>query len=305
MTWLTNPFRFGGPPLLIGARRYWRLVGLPVRDAWIYVANMEMAATPGGANLCSGGTPLSSLPTTMSNAFDGNVASVWNGVYGSGWTVTNWIGYDFGVDVAIREVRLQASNGGSSYYANAQAFIIQASYDAVTWDTVAMIGDGTDWTMSEWRSYAIPDVYLAATRAEARAWRINPSANNGHAGEYSVGEIIFASTPGGAQIATGGCAFHGRIFGSGPATTEIARNSFDGSLTTGHRNNSGPRFLGYLWPSAPSIAEVRLAPYTGRLTMMITAGTVEWSVDLINWNVAATFSGLPVVSGAYQAVAVP
>lgn len=31
MTWLTNPYRFGAPPLLIGARRYWRLVGLPVR----------------------------------------------------------------------------------------------------------------------------------------------------------------------------------------------------------------------------------------------------------------------------------
>src|SRR5687768_1799464 len=100
----------GGPGPGAGAHAYWRVwtdrnAGTSAGTV-TSVAEIEMRATPGGANLCTGGTAIAlntNAGTPASRAFDGSTNLV------SGTTVSLdgnqpwWIGYQFAAPVEVQE----------------------------------------------------------------------------------------------------------------------------------------------------------------------------------------------------------
>ena len=89
----------------MSAHRYWRINCLG--DAVVSsCAELEMHETAGGANVCVGGTPLSS--TTEEGfgaelAFDINSSTFWRSI-----SSPIWLGYDFKKGVEIQEIQWTA-----------------------------------------------------------------------------------------------------------------------------------------------------------------------------------------------------
>jgi hypothetical protein len=102
----------------MAAHRYW---GLRIQSRYVTafggwataIAEIEMAATPGGADQCSGGTPgadSSDGLTTPAMLFDNNAATSWE--RGAMSQVQVW--YDFGVPVEVTEIRVTLPGSGAS-----------------------------------------------------------------------------------------------------------------------------------------------------------------------------------------------
>jgi hypothetical protein len=105
-----------------GAHRYWRLratAAVNASEVWIY--EVEMRGSPGGADLCSGGTPFGeNLSGGAASAFDNTTGDspVWMTVGGTPLV----IGYDFGADTAIVELGIFGYAGSNDYLPSAWTF---------------------------------------------------------------------------------------------------------------------------------------------------------------------------------------
>ena len=97
------------PPLPVISKKHWRIyvTATTVAD-YVSAQEIEMTSTVGGANICTGGAPISSGALggyPLSNAFDGNRG----GDVGQCWvspstTMPQWIGYSFAGDTAVASV---------------------------------------------------------------------------------------------------------------------------------------------------------------------------------------------------------
>lgn len=141
-----------------GAHLYWR-INISARQSSTYssLAEVEMRATAGGADLCSGGTASAdsfySGAYVPANAFDNSAASVW----ASGGTEPHWIRYQFAAPVTIAEVMLQAppaSYGGLPE--QAKDFTIEHSDDGSAWTVAKTVTAEPAWTAGEVRLYSVP-----------------------------------------------------------------------------------------------------------------------------------------------------
>lgn len=122
----------------MAAHRYWGLLvtARPGSGNGVSIAEVEMRATSGGADQCSGGTAsgLSSAGQVPANAFDNNDATVW--YYGSVPAGGLLLSYDFGSAVTVAEVILRNAAVGSTYpgvtYGPAACWV-QWSDDGTAW----------------------------------------------------------------------------------------------------------------------------------------------------------------------------
>lgn len=140
--------------------------------------------------------------------------------------------------------------------------------------------------------------------AAHRYWRLYISRTGGSA-NTSVGELVLATTPGGAQAATGGTASASSTFGA-----NVAALAFDGTTSTanfwlsvsgGMPAGSGQEFLQYDMGVGGGIdvAEVRLY-YNG-----LTSGpntypsnfALLYSDDGVKWTLQRAWSGLAFTDG--------
>lgn len=87
--------------------RYWRLLISANEIGNISgLAALEMAATPAGSDQCTGGTALTSsyrVGNEPALAFDGDDNTKW---ISENVSLPSYIGYDFGAEVAVKEVRI-------------------------------------------------------------------------------------------------------------------------------------------------------------------------------------------------------
>lgn len=139
-----------------GAHRYWR-IHMSLSDSGGFTfsaAEIEMRATPSGADQCSGGTAsahsvFGSNPGSFDadKVFDNNNATLWSA---NGSNADGWIKYDFGsgVTVSVAEIAIRARNDGS--------FGQTPRYGVVEWSD-----NGTTWN-SAWY-YAMASGYAAGT----------------------------------------------------------------------------------------------------------------------------------------------
>lgn len=115
----------------MAAHRYWRLLfDYSNASTRVAVAELEMRASVGGANLCTGGTPLGSVndgTNVASRAFDADTGTFWR----TGTTpLYPYLGYDFGSPVTVVEA---AWTNSSDATASARSAVAQWSDDNVTW----------------------------------------------------------------------------------------------------------------------------------------------------------------------------
>jgi hypothetical protein len=224
------------------------------------LAEIQMSATAGGANLCTGGTASASStagPNVAANAFDGSTATVWSSALGSapdggsgGWD--QWIQYEFATPVTIREVRLTSSPAVADSAPG--AFTILSSADGITWIAHSRYFGQTGWALTETRTFAVSAAPIDLT-VLPRLWLLDILSNAGGA-DLGLTEVYLATSAGGASIATGG-----QLNGT-PANPALA---FDGDTATVYVTVPGWKagFLVYELPTGSDLYEVRIRNRTG------------------------------------------
>lgn len=90
---------------------HWRLLlsGADESGGYQLCSDLEMRATPGGADQCSGGVASASNSQSgnpASNAFDADTATMWSsGAYGAG----EWLAYTFAAPVLVYELSYRSN----------------------------------------------------------------------------------------------------------------------------------------------------------------------------------------------------
>src|SRR5574343_164314 len=120
----------------MGSHRYWGLDGFARTGSgnqW-YISEIEMRATPGGADQCNGGTAggtgnYGGSGFTPDKAFDNNNSTEWAGVATTVSSGRIW--YDFGTPVDVQEILYRGS-----------ASSVISSGD---WIRIVFSDDGTNW----------------------------------------------------------------------------------------------------------------------------------------------------------------
>jgi len=248
------------------------------------IALIEMAATPGGPNLCTGGTVISSGAWSglnpPSNAFDGNLATyaAWN-IDASSAGIVASIGYQFATPVSIGEIRLWASTTPDTMV---QAFVVgRGTGGTYTYSDITM--SLSAWSSNEERDFTVPTFATSYTQSTARIWGITRSGFN------DIGNVFFRAVSGGATLATGG--------------TNMDDNETNGTVPGRYLwdSNDGTRWLPagtasssawYVFPTAPDPAYMALQAFgAGGGAGAPSAWTVWWSPDGINRTTALTVTG--------------
>lgn len=143
-----------------GSHRYWRMRATAANN-YCAVAEMEMAAVAGGANLCTGGEAItgghypnvSGYTFDAQNAFDGSLGSVVNS-WISDVSASGWVGYVFSEPVAIAEVRICPRYEGGTLQ-SPRDFVFEFSDTGATWTAAASFTGETSWAPSTFKSFAI------------------------------------------------------------------------------------------------------------------------------------------------------
>lgn len=125
----------------MAAHRYWALLvtARPGSGNGVGLAEVEMRATSGGADQCSGGTAggASSFGQVPANAFDNDDATIWHNASTGGNPVR--LSYDFGSPVTVTEVfvRIPAASGSGTGFPGVTygpaACWVQWSDDGTAW----------------------------------------------------------------------------------------------------------------------------------------------------------------------------
>lgn len=165
----------------MAAHRYWRFSILSNNGGGgngASVAELGLRIVAGGASVATGGTASASSTWSGSaaQAFDGNLATEWEGV---GHT-TDWLKYDFGVGNAydIVEVALTTLLGGPWA---PKEFTFDYSDDDINWTASAPVGNQSGWAASETRTYTVQAARITAN-LENPAWRTTISIKTPHVG---------------------------------------------------------------------------------------------------------------------------
>lgn len=118
------------------------------------IAEVEMRATPGGADQCNGGTasassaPYGSAPAA--GAFDNSTGSVWSSATNA--TVGAWLQYTFTAPVEVNEVTVLASGA-----AQAAPKAIDVEYwDGTDWVKHYQVAGPLSWTGGEQKTFTKP-----------------------------------------------------------------------------------------------------------------------------------------------------
>ena len=206
----------------MAAHRYWRtLITSCVYGAYPSVAGLEMATTPGGPNVLTGGTPIESgeydTPYTAAMAFDGNPSTYW---MQNAFPV--WVGYDLGAGHAldITEVRITARNDGAPTTAPG-GWSLDHSDDAVSWTSQTGFTSAA-WTAGETQTFTV------TAEQPGRWWQVVTHSNLSGTGP-AIAEIVMATTPGGANVLTGATATCG---GGNTGGNTSAHLAIDGDPST-------------------------------------------------------------------------
>lgn len=153
----------GGPPGG-GAHAFWRVrtdrnaASSSGSGAVTSVNEIEMRATPGGANMCAGGTAIAlnvNATTPASRAFDGSLDYINNSTVSLDASQPWWIGYEFPSPVEVQEVAIWRQQYSDGYIRAPGTVYIDYSDDGSAW-TNAAIYLAVDWAASGPNLFAVP-----------------------------------------------------------------------------------------------------------------------------------------------------
>lgn len=281
------------------AHRYWRLVSLSSDGFVVHVTEIEMATSPGGADICTGGTAIGSEPSAIrapANAFDNSVASTSfyqeDDTASQGVMCGSWVGYDFGAPVVPVEIRRKSADAATQFVREARTQTLQGSDDAATWLSYDILRFNA-WTRNETETRAINQSGTLPT-TDYPFWAINCTKTQ--LGQIQLAELVFANSIGGATIVTG----EQPIFGLRGATTSEgfeAKRFLDANNSTKFAHNSyTPNAwrngtLGVAFASSQNPVELRLRAVTDFPTGAPEDFTIIKSHDGVTWTTVATVTG--------------
>jgi len=122
------------------------------------LARLQMRATAGGADQCTGGTPFARAGAA-SNAFDTDAASFWSHQVATSelQPFPTWLGYEFASPVTVAEVALTAKNQSADDAKQApQRFIVQYSDDGLNYYDAFAASTSTYFTTGQTRAFGRP-----------------------------------------------------------------------------------------------------------------------------------------------------
>ena len=266
-----------------GTHRYWIVRLLGGYDRTYSIAEIEFAATVGGADLTAPGTAIHAGITAANDAFDNNTSTN-TSTFTSNMDL-NWIGWDFGAGApaTVREVRLTASATLPNQMP--QVFAVLGSEDQVTWLNYGVFTSGT-WTAGQQRAFALSLVPVTGKVG----WRVNISTLQSGT-LCSIAEVKFL--PACSVSCTGGGGFASSQFSTGYSGGEQTSHAFDGNGGTRWTGASGlPVRIGYAFTSDPgTITSLDLTSFTGVASRMPTDFTIESTNDFMNWTTERTVTG--------------
>lgn len=116
-----------------------------VGSGFMYIAEVELRATSGGADQANGGTATASSTFSSfvaSNAFDNNDGTTW---ISNGAAVGSWLAYEKGAAFSVSQIRVK-----NSPLANSPARIIVQYWDGSTWQNEWDTGNiSSGWTSND------------------------------------------------------------------------------------------------------------------------------------------------------------
>jgi hypothetical protein len=257
------------------------------------LAEIRASATSGGTNLIPRSTATATGGISTNTGSPGGLLETHVDDWAPWQTLESYWQVDAGTAILPNYVKHTAR---ASPWGN-QAPLVFAwcgSYDGVTWFSRGIVDDlaAGAYANGATREYALSPTIAPNDRTQARLWAINATEGNGPVDAVTVwGEVIFATSSGGPQVATGGY----------PIGEPQA--SYYGGLPKAFDNNNSSRAqcrapaawgkqIGYYWQTPqPNIAQVRIRAPSADANYMVKAGTIVWSSDGLNWNVAGSFSG--------------
>ena len=122
------------------------------------VNEIEMRATPGGVDLCTGGTAIAlnvNASTPASRAFDGSLDYINNATVSLNSGQPWWIGYQFASPVEVKEVAVWRQQYSDGYSRAPGTVYIDYSDDGTVWTNVA-IYLAVNWAVSGPNLFAVP-----------------------------------------------------------------------------------------------------------------------------------------------------
>ncbi|MBR0681902.1 hypothetical protein GXW74_15515 [Roseomonas eburnea] len=298
-----------------GPHRHWVFVTVGSRERYLALAELELAATVGGADQTAG-------KTITSNESHWGVTATYLG-RGLGYAIDNnadtfaihdWINtsvqdcltiaIDFGSPVYAGELRIRAlpSSFSSIVKASPAGGILCGSDDGVTLIPYLAVVSPDLWIPGEQRAWPVTGNVLATDRSTARIWYLRVTANNGNT-SAGVKELMFRGASGGPSLCIGGVPGTTNAY-AGFDGDETAWGGFDGAGNSGRWNTAAggaalsPR-LTYLFPSAPNPTHVAMMcadipnrmprdfeigySLNGlvRVPVLTVTGATGWSVDEI------------------------
>lgn len=282
------------------ARRYWRVLVLATRTADTYaaqIAEIQLRATVGGADQTTsgGGSPTASSTNTGSsaaNCFDNSASTNWVSLLDA--VLPQWVRYDFGSDVDIAEVAIQAGDTSARAARAPRTFFLQSSPDDTNWSSVAYVPDEAAWSTGETRSFAVAS-YPTDSQAR-RYWRLYVTATETvDAYAVGIGELYLNGTIGGADLTSSDASAPSA---SSAFVTGQATAAFDDSYSTRWLSASGqalPQWIAYDFGDALGyevrIAEVGIrAPETGP-ERAPTDFALQSSADGATWATTISVTG--------------
>lgn len=253
----------------MAAHLYWRVRAIALQGSTTNFAlsEVDMRVTAGGANQCTGGTPLASsqFDNTIGgtghakeNAFDGNINTKWataNSTIGQ-----MWIGYQFATAKDIVEIVLTSRNDATVNQSPA-SFLLEYSDDGVTWVISKMVTGIAAWPTGTARTYNV----AALAAPPATRWCVLGVTTQDGGVNLAWSEVDMRSSIGGANLCTGGTALFSSQFDATVGTTGHAGvNAFDGNINTRWASASAPpastgcAWIGYQFAAAQTIVQVAL-----------------------------------------------
>jgi len=153
----TTTLAYTGSPH--GAHQHWRIRLLLDNGGNICSAEeIEMRATPGGSDQCSGGTPISDGEWTGhvdDNAFDNNNSTFYGSTFTNTASNVAYIGYSFASPVTVAEIAWRATTDTGQ--TPKTLFIQYADSSSGPWTIAWAAHNSTGWTSNEVRLFTDPN----------------------------------------------------------------------------------------------------------------------------------------------------
>jgi hypothetical protein len=283
-----------------GSHRYWRLNITSAGSGAYAFGEVIFATELCGPTVCYGGAAIESSNFSghgAANAFDGDPSTFWNSANA---TLPQWIGYDLGAGnaAAIVEVRVSAREDDAGQ--TPTTFDVQYSDDESTWTTLWSVTTGTwDATPASYQSFTLASA--GQSGSHYAYWRVFPTG--GGSGVYSMAEVQFRASQGGASEATGGIATARLIFADsqtyGPAAAfDGNASTFYSSTTTSASSDQG---LIYHFATPVGVAQVAItARNDGNQAQTPTGFNIDRSADGQTWTTAQSFTASSWSNGQTQ-----